>query len=162
VDLTNLENIINGLQGFNSHDEVVKIVDDNQDVLVQLQKEQWMEGKGIDGQNIRPLYSEDPYFKTPEAARRYAEWKQRITPNDKRDFDAPNLFINGYYVHNSLGMTLSGDDFFLDPTSPKGKDILDEHPNASGLSPEQRLYFAEEKLLPKFAEILREKTTLQL
>ena len=161
MDLTNLENIINGLSSFSAHDEVLNIVSDNKEELTQLQRDQMLSGRSVNGDYIRPYYSENPYFKKPGAALRYAQWKQEITPNELRPLDVPNLFINGRF-HNSLKTVMNGDEFSFKSDDINGASIFEEHKNAQGLDEDSRLKFAEEKLLPKFAEILKEKTTLML
>lgn len=53
------------------------------------------------GEDIRPYYSEDPYFRSRAEAEWYIAWKAEITPNPRRNRDAPNLFINGKF-HSEL------------------------------------------------------------
>ena len=52
-------------------------------------------------------YENDPYFKTRAAAKRYADWKQRITPDRDRPTDVPNLYITGKY-HRGLEAIVTG------------------------------------------------------
>jgi hypothetical protein len=159
LDLKNLEWIMKGLSSFNARDEVERIVDENKDVLTDLQRDQMMEGRSVDGDYIRPYYSENPYFKSAAAALKYAEWKQEITPNELRPLDVPNLYINGRF-HNSLKTVMNGDEFSIESDDIKGASIFEEHKNAQGLDEDSRLKFATEITLPKFAEIFKEKTTL--
>ena len=66
------------------------------------------DGKRPDGNDIRPYYSEDRYFPTPARAEAYKAWKQEITPNPRRNPDAPNLYINGKF-HSELGVSFEPD-----------------------------------------------------
>jgi len=151
--------MITSLQAFDFGQELVTIVEDNKDKLADLQREQMMEGRGADGEYIRPFYSEDPYFKTPLAAKEYAEWKQRSFPNPKRPFDVPNLYINGYF-HRSIFAIVSANEFTLTTNVELGDKVFDEHPNAQGLDEEKKMYFAENVTMPAIMLKLKEKTGL--
>lgn len=107
----------------------------NDDLLVILNQKQLMEGKDSEGNDLRPYYSEDPYFKTPEAAQKYIAWKQKITPNSKRNPDAPNLFINGYF-HGSIFPVIGDKSFFNDSQVSLGKDLISRYPKALGANEE--------------------------
>ena len=71
------------------------------DDIMDLQLYQLFSGKASNGEDIRPLYSEDlkpgGYFRSKETAMNYAAWKQEIPyPYQvNRNPDAPNLYING-------------------------------------------------------------------
>lgn len=151
--------MISSLQAFDFGQELELIVEENKDMLANLQREQMMEGRGADGEYIRPFYSEDPYFKTPEAAKLYAEWKQRSFPNPKRPLDVPNLYINGYF-HRSIFAKVSGQEFILTTNVELGDKVFDEHPNAQGLNEEKRLHFAETITIPMISIKLKSKTGL--
>lgn len=161
MDFTNLEHIINGLRGLNAHDEVAMIVEDNKSVLADLQRKQMLEGKGVDGAFIRPFYSENPFFKKPGASQRYAQWKQKITPNAARPMDVPNLTINNRF-HDSLFAKVEGDTFSIKSEDDNAESIFSVHKNASGLDEESRLEFAKKITLPGFAKVLEKLTTLRM
>lgn len=156
-----MEKLINDLTAFDFGKELETIVEDHVDVLADLQREQMSEGKGVDGNYIRPFYSEDPYFKTPAAAERYALWKEKITPNPKRPKDVPNLLINGYF-YGSLVSKVSSGIFTIDSNVELGEKVIEEHPNAQGLNEEKRLEFAETFTLPIIKTVLFEKTGLKI
>lgn len=82
-------------------------IDETKDDALTIHKDQLMDGKGSDGQDLKPGYREDPFFKTKESAEKYLGWKQKITPNPDRNPNAPNLYINGEY-HNSRTVTNAG------------------------------------------------------
>lgn len=152
---------IDKLTAFDFGKELETIVEEHADILGDLQREQMSDGRGVDGQYIRPFYSEDPYFKTPLAAERYAAWKEKITPNPKRPKDVPNLLINGYF-YGSLKAKVSGQVFTIDSNVELGEKVFEEHPNAQGLNAEKRLEFAETFTMPNIAAALLEKTGLKI
>lgn len=76
--------------------------------IMALQRARLMDGKRPDGSDIRPYYSEDRYFPTPARAEAYKAWKQEITPNPRRNPEAPNLYINGKF-HSELGVSFEPD-----------------------------------------------------
>lgn len=85
-------------------------------------RNQLLHGKGSDGQDLKPGYLEDPYFKTPESAMRYAQWKQKISPDVGRNFNAPNLFINGFY-HKRLKVFVFPDGLSIDNFAVFGEKV---------------------------------------
>lgn len=159
--LDGMKAFIDKLTAFDFGKELGVIVEEYADVLGDLQREQMSEGRGVDGQYIRPFYSEDPYFKTPAAAEKYALWKQKITPNPKRPKDVPNLLINGYF-YGSLKAKVSGPVFTIDSDVELGEKVFEEHKNAQGLNEEKRLEFAETFTLPNITMTLRDKTGLKI
>lgn len=149
MDLTNLENIINGLTSFNTHDEVGRIIDDNNEVLVQLQRDQLSEGIDKDGNKRADAYT--PYTKAIKSI--YGQGLGAVT-------DHVTFFMTGS-LYESLFYKVSGDDFEItSPLETFDKMVERITDKEYGLSPDKRLYFAEEKLLPKFSEVFKEKTTL--
>ena len=82
------------------------IIDQNLDVLRQYNLDQLMQGKNNIGEMLSPKHSENPWFKKPGAAGRYAAWKHRLNP--LAPFDVPDLRITGVY-HESISFTRRGD-----------------------------------------------------
>ncbi len=161
-----LKKLIDDLGAFDTQKEVVDIIEANTDLIVEMQSDQWMEGRGVDGEFLRPFYSENPYFKSKESAARYAKWKQKITPNPQRPDDVPNLYINGY-LHSLLYADVYGEGSLdamlkIDSDAPFAPKVFSVHKNALGLNEEKRLLFAENVTLPEFKKILQEKTGLIL
>jgi hypothetical protein len=108
-------------------------VSQTKDTILQLNKEQLLEGKTALGTDITPSYLTDPYFKTKEAAQRYSAWKDKITPNPNRRSGVPNMYINGYY-HNSIQIEQTGDRLVYNSPFGKAKNIDEKYPNLYGLS----------------------------
>lgn len=96
------------VQKLDTNKIIDNVLEENIDALNEKNKEQLLAGKNRLGEDISPSYFEDPYFKTPAAAQRYSDWKDKITPNAKRKRGVPNLYIDGTY-HRSRKTTISGD-----------------------------------------------------
>lgn len=117
--LSNVESLAEGLQ---TGSVIRDVVIDHEDDILNKQREQLFEGKNGKGEDIHPYYSEDlqpgGYFKTPEAAKSYADWKRSLSypVQATRNPDAPNLYIVGKF-HSELAivfgtdtMTITGED----------------------------------------------------
>lgn len=151
MDLTNLENIINGLTSFNTKEEVEKIIEDNNEVLVQLQRDQLSEGVDITGNERVDYYAP----MTMAIKNEYGKGLGAVT-------DHVTFYMTGS-LYESLFFKQSGDDFQItSPLETFDKMIDRISPDKYGLDEEKRKYFAEEKLLPQFAEKFKEITTLQI
>lgn len=153
---TDLENKIAALKSFDFEAEAISIITDNKDNLLEMQKKQLMDGIGVDGEYIRPFYSENPYFKTTEKAYAYALWKQKITPNPSRPIDVPNLFINGQY-HESLMININNDEIEIHGTDNNAADIESVHSTALGINEENRTDFAQNILFPQIQTVFNER-----
>lgn len=119
-----------------------------------------MEGKGRDGTDLSPTYLEDPYFKTKEAAQRYSDWKDKITPNPIRKSGVPNLYINGFY-HNSIGLTITSTSLNFVSKSYMGSDIERKFgERIHGLNTEKRIIYVSGFLRPDFMTKVRSELQL--
>lgn len=141
------------LDGFDIVSEAGKIVQDNKQQVLELNKDQLWAGENTEGMPIRPSYFEDPFFKTKQQARAYANWKQKITPNPNRHYGTPNLYINGYY-YRSLDMRVQGTEVVYTSTLIGGEDIDAQYQNIRGLSPINMQRFINTKILPELIQAL--------
>lgn len=138
--------------------DIERIIDDAlEEVLpkiIELNTDQLMDGETSTGDNIRPYYSEDPYFKSKAHARGYAKWKQKITPNPDRYFDAPNLYINGYY-HSLIKGAIKKDmiEIYADGF---GAQFEPKYKNLYGLQPKNIEYIRNE-ILPRIRKSIEGK-----
>lgn len=98
-------------------------VDTTKNDYLQKNRDQLFDGKTKSGADLSPSYLDDPYFKSPEAAQRYSDWKDRITPNDKRKKGVPNLFINGTF-YRSLLVQVQGEEIKTESTFSESSDIV--------------------------------------
>lgn len=129
---------------------------ENEKKIIKLQQQQLYDGKNNLGLDIRPYYTEDPFFKTIGQARGYIKWKQSITPNSKRNPDAPNLYINGFF-HRSLRIAQEGNDLFIisNLTGKMANDVVDKYDNLLGLYPDNLEKINNEIIIPKIWELFK-------
>jgi hypothetical protein len=103
-------------------DLIVEVLDEDKTILVEIQKDQLFAGQNASGGNLAPSYFADPYFKSPIGAAKYAKFKEQ---NDKtvrkhnpafkpKEFETPNLIINGRLFYNAIFAQLSNDSLILD------------------------------------------------
>ena len=99
------------------------------DHIVEQQRVQLFMGKGSDGQDLHPFYSEDVkpqgYFKTRQSAGKYAAWKQTISYpySVQRNPDAPNLYITGVF-HDDLNIEFSAETLAIVPDTAYAANIM--------------------------------------
>lgn len=132
---------------------VQEIIGADENKYIELQRNQLWDGKGSDDKNLRPSYSEDPYFKKPGAAERYANWKSKITPNPKRDKDTPNLYVVGkFYSEINLQKTNEG---YMYKVASFGNKVISKFDKALGLN-ETTLASEKENTLKETLKIIRD------
>ena len=97
--------------------------------IVEQQRVQLLMGKGSDGEDLHPFYSEDikpkGYFKSGAAARAYAAWKQELSYpySVSRNPDAPNLYITGVF-HDDLDIEFGVDSLRIVPDTAYAANIM--------------------------------------
>jgi hypothetical protein len=117
----NLQSVIETLD-----DLIIDEVMEENEFIVSSIKDQLWDGQTGTGADIRPYYSEDPFFKTKKQAIGYKNWKAKITPNPRRNPDAPNLFINGYF-YDTIGAKKNGIDLEIGSENTLGQEIESGH-----------------------------------
>lgn len=100
-----------------------------QDIMEQ-QHIQLLEGKGSDGNDLRPYYTEDVqphgYFRTQETASNYMAWKESLNypySVSRGNSNAPNLYINGRF-YSELEVRFEADSLMIAPSSPYAAQIM--------------------------------------
>ena len=93
------------IQATNLQDIAGDIIQGKEDAIIQINKDQLMQGLNNKGVLLSPKHSENPWFKKPGAGLRYAEWKKRLFP--ETPFDVPNLIVIGVY-HRSMTAIRNG------------------------------------------------------
>lgn len=132
-------------------------VQDTEDQILFLNRMQLLRGLDRHGNYLSPKYSEDPFFKSPESARRYAEWKARIEPHTDKPFDVPNLFITGRY-HSSIDIRVSNAEIETMSSDPNAANIEGKFSeDIYGLNPESKSVYIEEHLFDRVKEGIRKK-----
>lgn len=118
--LTDLLNRVLTVQtGLESGSLVRDILVSRGNEIIEEQRIQLLEGKGSDGEDLHPFYSEDlksngGYFHSVQSAGRYAAWKQDLDYpySVSRNPDAPNLYITGKF-HDELGVDFGPDSIAI-------------------------------------------------
>lgn len=137
--------------------------------LLEMLKMQLLEGKQGNGEDLRPLYSEDlkangGFFNSPQSAARYAAWKGSMSYpyNVPRNEDAPNLYIavgsssDGRF-HSELGVTFDAEHFMFVGTTAYAQRIMAKYNEASfGLTDEMMATYNNTRLLPNLRERIKE------
>ena len=129
------------------------------DALNSQNLEQLFDGKTKEGTNITPSYLQDPYFKTPEAAKKYSNWKDQITPSDKRSPGTPNLYINGRY-HRSRRITVTAGSITHSATDPAAAKIESKFKDIDGLGGEYKTEFLKQSVQPLLKQKIQTATGL--
>lgn len=97
--------------------------------IIEQQRIQLLMGKGSDGRDLHPFYSEDikprGYFRSGAQAEKYAAWKQTISYpyNVQRNPDAPNLYITGVF-HDDLSVNFGADSISIVPDTAYASKIM--------------------------------------
>jgi hypothetical protein len=131
-------------------------MEQDEPLLLRLQKDQLYAGQDAQGNGLRPTYQEDPYFKTRDAAQRYSDWKDRLHQREhnplflKRPSGTPNLIITGSWFYDTLIADVNGgalhvrsDSWLFGKLEAKyGQALL-------GLSSVALRYYVEEILFPR-------------
>lgn len=146
----------------NIEKEVSVIIDNTKEQILIKNKQQLMEGIKGDGNEITPSYLNDPYFKTREAAQRYSNWKDKITPNSKRKSGTPNLYINGFY-HNTIEINVRGEKIITENKTTIGKKIEQKYGDTLyGLNETNNQAYIKETFFPALKTYIEETTQLQM
>lgn len=160
MTLNELRNRLSSLQ-----DELVSFVriafEENEDKVMELQRIQLFAGKRADGQDIRPYYSEDlkengGFFRSVQSAMSYARFKAEkidYPVSVPRQFDAPNLYINGRF-HSELGVEIDDSTMLIRGLSAYADKIVEKYGyDTFGLS---------EESMGKIMPIIKERINEQL
>jgi hypothetical protein len=127
----------------------------NEKEILRLQRQQIYDGQNNKGEDLHPLYTEDNYFKTQGQARGYIKWKQSITPNPKRNPNAPNLYVNGYVHRNIIIVNENGNIIFdFNSRIGFGEDLKGKYKDLLGLNPTNQLYINNERIIPEIWNLL--------
>lgn len=122
-----------------------------------LQRDQLYQGKNAVGEDITPSYLNDPYFKDREAAQRYSDWKDDITPDPRRKKGTPNIFITGFF-HETLDIFSEGSDIRFTVGIP---DVVIKYgPTLLGLNPTSRALYVTNVLGDAWIELVKKQLNL--
>ncbi len=161
--LETINGIIAKLEGI--PEETARIVEYNADELLQLRKDEILLGRDSDGNPFSPDYLHDPYFKSPQAALAYANYKYRFEalhnsriehslmyPN--KDSDTPNLRFTlkqwrpGENFQDSMFIHTDKDGFIIGSTYEDAASINAKYDGkVYDLGPGAKQWFYENILL---------------
>ncbi len=132
------------------------IIDRNGTAVADLNRKQLHKGISTDGKQLSPKYSEDPWFKTREAAARYAAWKKSIFP--EMEFDVPNLIITGVF-HKSISVKASNKTVTYNASASFANGIQSKYQGkALGLTIESKATVWTDIVKPDLLSQTRDKT----
>jgi hypothetical protein len=112
-----------------------------------LQKDQLWAGLDGDGKKLRVGYSQDDFFKSPESAARYAKFK--------KDYDTPNLIINGKLVYDRIDISVGGNKLIISAASPILSELQSKYGETFGLGEIAFAHFQKTYFIPIFVERLK-------
>lgn len=147
--------ILKKLESINVKDAAAKSILGTEEKYGELLKDQLLHGKGSDGEDLKPGYLEDPYFKSRESAERYLKWKERISPNVGRNPNAPNLYITGVY-HDSLSVKTNYDGVQISSSAPFSFNIEQKYGGKESiLGGEFRKEYVFKTVRPEFVKQIK-------
>ena len=101
--------------------------------IMEQQHIQLLEGKGSDGSDLRPYYTEDlqphGYFKTQQSASNYMAWKETLNypySVTRGNSNAPNLYINGRF-YDEMEVRFEADEMMIVPSTPYAAQIMHKY-----------------------------------
>lgn len=126
------------LKGFSLNTEVADSVNETKDAMLALNRMQLLRGLTKDGGYLSPKYSEDPFFKSKESAKRYAQWKKRIEPvKTDRPEDVPNLYIVGVF-HSKIDVKANASEYTFTNTASFAGGVEGKFKDIYGLTSESK------------------------
>lgn len=112
---------------------VREVLQEHEEEIMQEQHIQLLEGKGSDGDDLRPYYTEDlkphGHFKNVESASAYMVWKESLNypyQVTRGNSNAPNLYINGRF-YNEMEIKFDVDAMAVEPRTPYAADIMNKY-----------------------------------
>lgn len=104
----------------------------HEDDIMEQQHIQLLEGKGSDGNDLRPYYTEDlkphGYFNDQQSASKYMAWKQSLSYpyTTGRNPNAPNLYINGRF-YDEMEVRFEADTMGIFPSTGYASQIMGKY-----------------------------------
>lgn len=137
-------------------EELMRYSDD----IIRMLHAQLFAGQKADGSNLRPYYSEDPWFNSSQRAQNYARWKERITPHASRHWDVPNLYIDGTF-YSEIGLTLDYAELFFYGVTSYAQEIMNKYGQDSFDLNSTNSEILGQMILPALQERFNQITNLQ-
>lgn len=154
-----LDRLIAALQGLDLDGMARSVLELNRDAaILPMVEEQLDLGRAADGKSLRPLYSEDSYFRTRGQMEWYRNWKRSLpTDNPERPFDAPNLYINGKFW-SELTVDFGADSMRICAGTPYAAGIVRKYREESfGLDDAHFAKLRDEMVRPYIIKRIKER-----
>jgi hypothetical protein len=155
-----IRGLYNKIAALDTNAIAIESITESVDEIRRYNLQQMLDGKTNKGLDITPSYFNDPFFKTPEAARAYSAWKDKISPPSNRKPGTPNYYINGYF-HSTVKVEVVGEVLKIGSAATIGKLIEAKQPDLMGLSPENKKLLIEHVILPRFKMKIERLTGLK-
>lgn len=137
------------------------VIEDTSTEFIALNQKQLYSGQLNDGSPLSPTYQEDPYFSSPEAAQRYSDWKDDITPDSQRAPGVPNLFINGRF-YQSWSLSVTPKKITFQSSDPNAADIEEKFSvRIYGLNEDHMRQYRLTVFWPQFKREIMSRTQLK-
>lgn len=112
---------------------VREVLQEHKEDIMQEQHIQLLEGKGSDGDDLRPYYTEDlkphGYFHSVQSASNYMAWKETLDypyQVTRGNSNAPNLYINGRF-YNEMEVKFDAEAMAVQPSTPYASEIMNKY-----------------------------------
>ena len=112
---------------------VREVLQEHKEDIMQEQHIQLLEGKGSDGDDLRPYYTEDlkpqGHFKSVQSASAYMVWKESLNypyQVTRGNSNAPNLYINGRF-YNEMEIKFDTEAMAVEPRTPYAAEIMNKY-----------------------------------
>lgn len=112
---------------------VREVLKDHEEDIMQQQHIQLLEGKGSDGNDLRPYYTEDlkpnGYFHSVQTASNYMAWKESLNypyQVSRGNSNAPNLYISGRF-YDEMEIRFGTDNLAIAPKTGYAADIMNKY-----------------------------------
>jgi hypothetical protein len=151
-----IEQQISRVNSLNIWDIILKELEVNSSLIVEMNKIQLLKGKTSKGENITPTYFDDDYFKSRGQAVGYAVFKSKLDRNPyfaEKGFGTPDFFIKGTLVHDMLTAEIVGDEFIIEPKG-KGASFDEKWKDIYGID-DENLGIIREKIFPEMMKAIR-------
>jgi len=133
-------------------DAISTTVQQTSATLMDLNRDQLLQGRDAEGNLLSPTYTQDPYFTTREAAARYSKMKYKMEAEHRgmvanvelfgeKPTDVPNLLVNGNWFFNHFFIKVTKEAYSIGSTGLAAPDIERKYPKVYGLAPLSKEYY---------------------
>jgi hypothetical protein len=141
-------------------------VEQTQDVLLNMNRDQMLQGRDADGNLFAPTYTNDPYFETPDQAARYSKMKyllevkhrsrmQGVGLYGEKPTDVPNLIVTGPF-QDGMFIRVTKEAYEIGSTYEDADDINAKYKNrAFGIAPLYKAFYWTNYLRGKILDLYK-------